>query len=223
MMKQIIISLMLIYASLLAAEDELALVEKTGEVLYRSELENTWKPAVFGLELRENDALQTKMNSSAKIEINHQRIFQLPAQALVEAKELKFYSTSELVLILTSLEISNLPPQNNRPKPPSGAYVIHGNQIANRQADVEFPAKPYVEYEMNGLKALIKQEFWAGVLLKGLKLKKYPELVDMEYLDFQIVRAYHKLNLTRRFQLARDAFLKVYSQSSYVGQIQDLR
>lgn len=76
---------------------------------------------------------------------------------------------------------------------------------------------------MNGLDALLEQSFWAGVILKIFKLKKFEKMLDWESLEYKLLVAYYKMNLVRRFNEAKERFIKTYSQSDYIELINHLR
>lgn len=184
-----------------------------GEVYLRQGLNNNWQPCEIGMRLAESDVLRTEKNSTGEIEITPGQAFHLPEQVILEGRELKAYATSELVKVLTVLEISNLPTQPRQLNRSSGAYVVHDNQKSVHIRELQ--TKQYIEMELNGLQALINQNFWSGALLKAIKLKKYKKLVDLEFLDFQVLLSYQKLGLNRRFEDARDKFMENYPGSQY--------
>jgi len=207
----------------LANENEFKIIEREGEIFIRHGIENDWRIYQASEMLKENDWIQSGANSSAKIERHDGKIFILPENTIIEGMELKNYTSSELLLILTSIEISNIPPQKGKPIAPSGAYIIHGNRPTDSATIDSVEVNQYLEYEMNGLDALCEQSFWAGVILKIFKLKKFEKMLDHESLEYNLLVAYNKMNLVRRFNEAKERFIKKYPNSEYIEQINGLR
>ncbi len=207
----------------LANENEFKIIEREGEISIRHGIENAWEPYRPGEILNENVWIKSGNNSSARIERYDGQIFILPERTIIEGMELKNYSSSEILLILTSIEISNIPSQKDKPIAPSGAYIIHGNRPTDSATIDSIEVKQYLNHEVNGLHALFDQSFWAGVILKIFKLKKFDKMLDWESLEFKLIVAYYKMNLVRRFNEAKKRFIKTYPQSNYIEQINNMR
>lgn len=218
-MKRLTAILILIYCFPLLANHEIVLHQHQGTILIRHGLDSNWEPAVPGQILNDGDCLHAQDDSHAEIEISPDKLFHLPANSMVDVAELKTYSNSELLLILTSIEISQIPVKPTTPDRPSGAYVIHGNQFAKEDS---VKALPFLEFEINGLKALFEQSVWPGVVLKIFKLKKFGKLVNQEELDYRLIVAYHHLNFVSRLEQEKKRFVEKYPGSVYLEEVDRL-
>ncbi|MBN2089839.1 hypothetical protein JW964_09500 [candidate division KSB1 bacterium] len=210
-------------SQLLAAENSLEIIGHTGQVFIRHGFGNEWQVAANGIQLKENDAIKSQINSSARIQTENGDVFLLPANSLVEGRELKSYSRTELMLILTSFEISEIAPvKKSAPPVPSGAFVIHGEQKAKEVPIDSAGIREYLEFEQNGLQALVGHRYWAGVVLKVLKLKSFVNFVDEEFLDYMLLEAYTQLKLVKRYEKLKADFVKKYPNSGY-NKIKDIK
>jgi len=209
-----------IFVSSLPAQPLVAL-EPTGKTLLRRGFENAWQLCTAGTLLEENDALRTESRAAVKIKTTEPALFHLPENSLVETRELKTYSRSELVLLLTAMELSELAPAKPELAPPAGAYVIHGAGQADASVD-STAMQNYLDYELNGLEALAAQEVWAGVILKIKKLEKYESLQTSETLGFYYTLACHHLGLVRRFAEAKRKYLVQFPDSPRRAEIEKL-
>jgi len=211
------ISLLLLAKAVIAVE----IIEFQGKISVRHGMNDDWQEVALPYDLQENDWLKTGAAATTRLSLNGSRTFLLPEKAVVEASELQEYSTSELVLRLTALEISNMNLRENKALPPAGAFIIHGVSLKANDAVDSTVVTQYLELELNGLHALYKDHLWPGVILKIMKLLKYEKMVNKEMLAYQLLIAYKECRLVRRFQMARTEFLQNYPTSIYWNEVHD--
>jgi len=206
-----------ISSTILARAAEIKVMRLQGNVLMRHKTERNWETVLPGMILEKQDCIRSLEDSRAEIKVSPGKVFHLPANAMVDVVEIKPYSNSELLLILTALEISRLPAQQRTLEQPSGAFVIHGRQSTS---DDSVRSVPYLKFELNGLNALMDQSFWHGVILKIFKLQKFGKLVNQEQLQYQLILAYFQLNFVSRFEQEKKRFIQRFPNSKFIEKIE---
>ena len=145
---------MLMPIIIFSAENDLVVLLATkGTVEIREPYQEQWTAASVGTILKNKSTIRSHLNSSARLRSYDGRIFALPANAQIEARDLKNMDRNEIVLQLTALEMQNLPFQKKELNKPQ-AFILHGS-LNTKNDEKNEVIDNFINLEKNGALAII--------------------------------------------------------------------
>jgi tetratricopeptide (TPR) repeat protein len=198
-LKNILLIIFLIGSVQLAsAQTVLKIVGISGVVMVRFGLEEEWKPASIGIQLKEIDTILTGENSETVIQLADGTIFNLRSNSVLDLGDLRKIYEKELFLFLMSQKVGQIEsPQEKTPLRIGNVSVVHGASKVTADSTIsQSPDSTWSVREINGAFSLYLQEFYSNAVVKFHKiLQKYESFVDSGMIYFYIARSLEKLNL----------------------------
>ena len=182
----------------LMAIENCQLLQFQGDVRIRKAYENQYQTPSAGMQLEDKMVLNATPQSRASIKTYDGSVFNLPPNAQIEVDELKKRDRNELVMLLTGLEIQQLPDKNVL-NTKQTAFVLHGAapeqlEMSSEQVDA------YIQNEINGAKTLFEQGYISGFILKATRLQMlFPDMKDEE-INQLLIQAFDDMNMPYRKQ-----------------------
>jgi len=211
-MKHSLIIILMIWTTLAAGNEKVALTMITGDVKIRRGLDEEWRPASSGTILDTIDSILTG-EGEAVLELPDGRTFRISSQTILDIADLRLITEQELFLLLMSDKIQKMPKRSDKTKLEIGDInVVHGSSQQDAATQKKEDSKRELwQMEKNGVIALYNQDFTPNAILKiNNILAKYPEIEDCGEIYSYLGNSFEKLDKPGQ---AIDAYKMVIANS----------
>ena len=182
----------------LMGKENCQLLQFQGDVRIRKAYENQYQAPLAGMQLEDKMVLNATPESRASIKTYDGSIFNLPPNTQIEVDELKKRDRNELLMLLTGLELQQLPDKNALDAKQT-AFVLHGSAPEPSEMTSE-QVNDYIKKEINGAKTLYMQGYLSGFILKTTRLQMHFPDMKNEEINQLLIHAFDEMNMPYRKQ-----------------------
>jgi hypothetical protein len=192
----IIFSFFVLY-QMVIGEVSVKIINKTGNAKVRFGLEEEWKNASVGIDLKEIDSILTGENGKIVLQFQGGKKFILGSNAILDIGDLREIQEKELFLFLMSKKVNKIKPRKEKTKLRIGdVSVVHGESKAKTdtlKSNITKNSLP--EKKINGALALFMQKYYTNTLYKLHNfLEKYKSKIYVGKVYFYIAKAFEAIN-----------------------------
>jgi tetratricopeptide (TPR) repeat protein len=171
------------------------IVKISGEVKVRLGIEETWRPAMVGMKLKETDTILC-LEGEVVLKIDERTNFHLGNNSILDMGDLRQISKRQLFLVLMSRKIEKIEAGKENKKIRIGnVSVIHGESRNQMNTISENINHLKFNQEMNGAKALYTQDFFTNSILSFYKiLNKYEENIHTAEIYYYLGKSFETID-----------------------------
>jgi hypothetical protein len=199
----------MIYIQTVNAEISIKIINTKGEAKVRFGLEEEWKKALPGINLKEIDTILTGEGGELILQFESGKRFLLGNNSILDIGDLREIQEKELFLFLMSKKVEKIEPRNGKTKLRIGnvSSVYGEDQSKSDTTNVNNSNNLFSKKEINGAIALFAQQYYTNTLYKLHNLlDKYKSKINMGKINFYIANAFEALDKKGQ---AMDSFQKV--------------
>jgi len=165
-----------------------------GDVFYRRGLEEEWRPARNGVELKEIDTILTR-EGRVVLKRSDGSTFTLDSHSILDISELRTITREDMFLYVMSQKVEKMKSRQNSELEVGNATAVHGEK---KTVPREEPAKddtPSWELEFNAAKAMYAHSLMTNTVVKLHKmLNRYSDISDCGKTSLYLGKAFEKLD-----------------------------
>ncbi len=179
------------------AEISIKIISTKGEAKVRFGLEEEWKSAVTGINLKEIDTIFTGEGGEIILLLEGGKKFVLGNNSLLDIGDLREIQEKELFLFLMSKKVENIEPRNGKTKLRIGNISsVYGEDQSNSDTiNVKNSVNSISKKEINGAIALYVQQYYTNTLYKlHTLLDKYKSAISVGRINFYIAKAFEAID-----------------------------
>lgn len=190
----IFISFILIIQTV-SAEISIKIISTKGEALVRFGLEEDWKIAVSGINLKEIDTILTGEGGEIVLQFKGEKKFILGSNSILDIGDLREIQEKELFLFLMSKKVEKIEHRNGKTKLRIGNVSSVYGEDKSKSDTTKLKNVDYSKKEINGAIALFIQQYYTNTLYKLHNLvDKYKSKINIGKINFYIAKAFEALD-----------------------------
>jgi len=187
----------MIITQIVIAEISVKIVNIKGETKVRFGLEEDWKKASAGINLKEIDTILTGEGGEIILQFEGGKRFILGGNSILDIGDLREIQEKELFLFLMSKKVEKIEPRKEKTKLRIGnVSSVYGEDKSKPDTtNSESTENPLSTKEINGAVALFVQQYYTNTLYKLHNLlDKYKSKINMSKINFYIAKAFEALD-----------------------------